>query len=282
MHDLSCFYNNQFPPLVKSGIPLNDLGLQRGYGIFDFLRVNHHIPIYVDDHINRFLHSAKVMRLPLWLSKDDIKSTLDQLIQKNNLPHSGVRILLTGGISKDGYQIDEPNFVMIQQPITPPSDHIYSKGYKMVSYEHQRQLAEVKTTDYLMAIWLQPWVKEMDADDILYHQNGSLLECPRSNFFIVLPNQTIVTPLLNILHGITRKHVLQVAQENGFVIEEREVGLTELNTAKEAFITSSTKRIIPITQIDDILFEQYTEKSVTSRLFTLLLQHENAVNRLRS
>lgn len=278
MNDLYCFYNNQFLPLVDAGIPLNDLGLQRGYGIFDFLRIKHQIPIYVDDHINRFLHSAKVMRLPLILSRDEIKSALHQLIQKNNLPHSGVRMLLTGGISKDGYQIAEPNLVLIQQPITPPSDHIYSKGYKLVSYQHQRQLAQVKTTDYLMAIWLQPWVREKEADDILYHHNGIISECPRSNFFIVLPNQTIVTPLQNILQGVTRMHILQVAKDNGLTIEEREISMTDVRLAKEAFITSSTKRIIPVAQIDDIEFEPYSAKSVTSHLFTLLLNHENLVN----
>ncbi len=282
MIDFCCFYMNQLLPLSEVGLPLNDLGVQRGYGIFDFLRINQFNPIYCNDHIKRFLASAKEMRLSVGKSEQEIQNIIHQLIQKNNLPHSGVRILLTGGISPDGYHIGEPNLILIQQPIIPPTDHMYSKEYKLVSYQHQRQLANVKTTDYLMAIWLQPWVKEREADDVLYHQNDWIRECPRSNFFIVLPNQTIVTPFDHILHGITRKQVLKVAMENGFAIEEREVNLTELRTAKEAFITSSTKRIIPVTQIDDILFEQYTEKSVTARLFTLLLQHENAVNRLTS
>ncbi len=101
----------------------------------------------------------------------------------------------------------------------------------------------------MMSIWLQPLLKEKQADDFLYHNNGIITECPRSNFFMVSPEGKIVTPANNILSGITRMKVLVLAS-NHLPIEERDIHIDELQTATEAFITSTTKQIIPVTRIN--------------------------------
>jgi len=277
MKDLICFSNNRFITLNEAGLPVTDLGVQRGYGIFDFLRIANNIPLFLDEHLERFFSSAKEMRLPVSETKEKLKHIIEQVIIKNDLPDSGIRILLSGGTSPDGYQIVHPNLVIVQQPITPPSDKIFQKGYKLVSYHHQRQLPHVKTTDYVMAIWLKPWVIERKADDVLYHQNGIVSECPRSNFFIVTKEKKIITPDRNILKGITRNVVLNLAVANGMEVEERDLSMEEIAHAKEAFITSSTKRIIPVAKIDDIIFEPCKQEDVTSQLFDLLLHKEKEI-----
>jgi D-alanine transaminase/branched-chain amino acid aminotransferase len=137
-------------------------------------------------------------------------------------------------------------------------------------------MPHVKTTDYLMAIWLQPWVKEQGADDVLYHHNGIVSEFPRSNFFLVADEKTLVTPAHHILHGVTRKQILQVAKAKGMNVIEKDISMEEIRSAKEAFISSSTKRVIPIRQLDEIRFAAYTAASVTAQLFGWLQQHEIA------
>jgi D-alanine transaminase/branched-chain amino acid aminotransferase len=265
--------NDRFVPEDQAALPVNDLGVQRGYGIFDFLRVSNGIPLFIDDHLDRFYHSAREMRLPVRQTKEELKGILSALLQKNNLPDAGVRILLTGGNSPDGYQVAAPSLVIIQQPLLPPSSNL-SQPCKLVTYQHQRQMPHIKTTDYLMAVWLQPWIKQMGADDVLYQQNGMVSECPRSNFFIVTGNHTIQTPASNILKGITRKQVLKVAAGQGILVEEKDISLEDIRMASEAFIASSTKRIIPVGQVDDIVFEAVSANPVTTRLFELLLQNE--------
>ena len=265
-------------PLSEAGLPVTDLIIQRGYGIFDFLRIANNIPIYLSDHLERFNASAKEMRMPLLKSTEEIKNIIIQLLYTNKQPNSGVRILLSGGISDDGYGITQPNLVLIQQPITPPSDLMNAKGYKLVTYAHQRQLPQVKTTDYLMAIRLQPWVKEKGANEVLYHQNGIITECPRSNFFIISNHQKIITPKNNILPGITRKQILLIAEQNGLPFEEKDISRSDIEGASEAFISSATKRIIPVAQVDDKVLQSLSKNSITSRLFYLLLAHEKKVN----
>lgn len=275
MKELISYINGQYLPFSEASLPVNDLGFQRGYGIFDFLRVEGKKPLYWEDHLDRFYHSAKEMRLPVGLNREALKEVIQTLIEKNVLPHSGIRIMLSGGASADGYTIQQPNLAIVQIPLPAPPDEMLLPGFKVVTYPHQRQMPQVKTTDYLMAIWLQPWVKEQGAADVLYRNGDMVSEFPRSNFFLVTNEEVIVTPADNVLHGITRKQIIQVARQSGYRVEERAVSMQEMATAKEAFMSSSTKRLIPIRQLDHIVFGPYGTSSVASRLFAFLRQHEN-------
>ena len=147
-------------------------------------------------------------------------------------------------------------------------------GIKLATYNYQRQIPGVKTTDYLMAVYLQPWMKEQGADDILYHDNGLIRECPRSNFFLVTDNNVLVTAKEDMLRGITRKNIIQVCKNEGIAFEELDLSLEVLKTAKEAFITSSTKRIIPVHQIDDIIYAPNYDDSIAKKIYDLLVKLE--------
>lgn len=261
-------------PYADAVLPGNDLGLQRGYAIFDFLRVAENVPLYIDDHLSRFYHSAAAMHLPVKESREDLKIAIGEMIQQNNMPSSGIKILLTGGASSDGYSIHSPNLLMVQQPMAEPPTSLVQPGYILFTYEYQRELPTVKTTNYLMAIRLQPWLREMGGNDVLYRMGNCVSECPRSNFFIITKDNKLVTPAENILPGITRKQLLGIAKENGIVVEERALTLPDIQMAKEAFISSSTKRIIPVAQVDNIRFPALQDQSVTHRLFGLFLQKE--------
>lgn len=271
-----CFYENDFTPLQSTGIQVTDLLVQRGYGIFDYLRVVEKTPLFLEAHLDRFYHSAATMRLEVGFTKPALTKIIQTLIEKNNFTYSGIRFILSGGDSEDGYQINQPRLIIIQQALTPPVNKIEATPFKLVSTDFQRQLASVKTTDYLMAIWLQPWMKSAGGNDILYHQAGWIRECPRSNVFFVLQNDTIVTPNEKMLLGITRKNIIEIAKENDFTIEERGIHLEELTQVKEAFITSSTKRITPVTFIDQIQLNPINENTVTTKIFNLLVKKELA------
>jgi branched-chain amino acid aminotransferase len=71
MSGLICFLNGRFIPLAEATIPVNDLGLQRGYGIFDFLRITDGVPLFLEDHLDRFYQSADKMRLSIPLNRDE-------------------------------------------------------------------------------------------------------------------------------------------------------------------------------------------------------------------
>lgn len=262
--------NNDFLPATQASVLITDLAIQRGYGIFDFFKTIDGEPAFFDDHLDRFYNSAAAMRLPIDKTREEIKALLYELIKKNELPDSGIKITLTGGYSEDGYAIGKPNMIITQQLLVL-SKEVNTAGIKLVTYPHQRQLATIKTLDYLMAIWLQPYIKDAGADDVLYHYNGIVKECPRANFFIVTQNNEVLTTGENVLKGIVRKQLLSMGG-NGFTVAERDVTLEDLRQCKEAFITSSTKNVLPVTAIDGKLIGNGTAGNVTMALAAKLKQ----------
>lgn len=261
--------NNQIYAENDAKINISDLAIQRGFGIFDFLKTVNGKAIFVEDHLDRFFNSSKEMNLEIGYTRAELLSTVANLMEANNLPNSGIKIILTGGYSPDGYAVVKSNLIITQVPFEI-KNYNDNEGLRLVTYNHQRQLPTVKTIDYLQAIRLHGFVKENNADDLLYHNNGQLCECPRANFFIVTDNE-IITPKSNILRGITRSKILKLNIE-GYTVVERDFTLEDLKNAKEAFVSSSTKNAHPVLAIDGVTIGNGTAGKVTKEINNCLLE----------
>lgn len=244
------FLNDDYFPADTASLRVADLSIQRGYGIFDFFKTIDRRPIFLDDHLDRFFRSAERLRLPIGRTREELKAVITGLQQRNDMADSGIRLTLTGGYPADGYSLATPNLIITQQPLQHHFSPDCPPPLRLITYSHQRQMPDTKTIDYLMAIWLQPLLLERNANDVLYHHDGIVTECPRSNFFIVTADGTLVTPARNMLKGITRMKVLRLAHET-MRVEERDIHVDELPAAKEAFITSTGRHIVPVSHIDD-------------------------------
>ena len=200
-------------------------------------------------------------------TKEQLHEILLDLLKKNNLSDSGIRMILTGGYSPDAYQPVTPNFIIQQNPLTI-TDSLTPKSVSIITHEFVRDIPEAKTINYTMGIWLQKKIKEQNADDVLYHMNGVVTEFPRCNFFIVTKDNTIVTPAKNALKGVTRKRILELF---GSRVVEGTVTLSDIRQAKEAFLTSSTKRIQAIVKMDGQLIGDGLPGAITTELLQGLL-----------
>ncbi|MDO9373702.1 MAG: aminotransferase class IV [Ferruginibacter sp.] len=230
----------------EAKVSIYDLAVQRGYGIFDFFKTINGEPVWLDDHLDRFYFSAAEMFMKVPVQRSELKKLLWKLMDKNNLPNSGVRLTLTGGESTNGYSLQCPSLLISQEPLVY-NKALFETGIRLVTFTHQRQLPHIKTIDYLQAIRLQPFIKEKGAQDILYHFNSTVLEGPRWNFFIVDERGEICTPATNILKGVTRKKIIE---HRNLHVKEIEIHPDELATTREAFITSTTKIVLPVLNID--------------------------------
>jgi branched-chain amino acid aminotransferase len=269
------FVNDQFLPLEKATLNVSDLAIQRGYGIFDFFKVQNHVPLFLDDYLDRFYNSASSMYLQGVPVREKLKEIIFELIRKNELADAGVKMILTGGYSPDGYQIARSNFIITEHTLTLPTPSQVEQGIKIITHEYRRDLPSVKTINYIVGVWLQKKVAEQKASDVLYHFENEVTEFPRCNFFIVNQDNTVITPYKNILKGITRKRLLELSDKNLKVIE-RTITLQDLKTAKEAFLTSTTKRILPIVQINEFVVGDGTAGKITRQLYNALRICENA------
>ena len=250
MNKTFVYLNGQIIEEEKACLHISDLSIQRGYGVFDFCKTINYTPLFIDDHINRFFHSAEIMRLPMNESKISLRSVINDLIKKNQIAYSGVRMILTGGYSTDGFEISTPNLIIQQKVLSPRSEDLFAKGIKLITHEYAREFAEAKTINYSMGIWLQQKIRHHHAQDVLYQKNGEVSELPRANFFIVTRNDVVVTSADNVLKGVVRMKTIGLAKKH-FKVEERNITMQDILQAKEAFISSTTKRILPVIQIDE-------------------------------
>lgn len=262
---LKFILNDQVIDQDKAMVHVSDLALLRGYGVFDFFRCVGLKPLYFHDHVERFFKSADALRLKSPVGRNRLKSMILEIIEENNIQNSGIRMVLTGGASDTGYSIGNPTLFVINEPINPlPIDH-FEKGIKLITHEYLRDLPEVKSINYLVGVYKLPEIKEKGALDLLFHSDGKISEVTRSNFFIVNQKNQLVTAGEGVLKGINRKHVISMAKER-FTVVERDLYLKELKTAKEAFITGTTKKVMPVSQIDDLVIGDGKPGTITSIL----------------
>jgi branched-chain amino acid aminotransferase len=175
-----------------------------------------------------------------------LKAIIHELVEKNNLKEGGIRMVLSGGVSPNHFSPAKVKIFIFAESLIFPAQEKYEKGIKLLSLEYVRPIAEIKTTNYAYPVWDSMRWKEAGAEDVLYHLNGNLSESSRSNFFIV-KDGVISTPDSHVLMGITRKNVIDLAGE----VQIRPISMQEALNADEAFITSTTKVLLPVTQIDE-------------------------------
>jgi branched-chain amino acid aminotransferase len=247
--DSLCFINGKIVRKSGARIGVDDLGLQRGYAVFDYARTYNGKLFHFLDYLERLRNSALALHLELPYSDEKIVEITTGLIRESTLKNPAIRLILTGGKAKESIGFDQPNFLIITEELPRHPGELYIYGGKLITFEYQRELPDVKTTNYLNFIRLDPLKQEKGAFSMLYYFQNRVTECPRDNFFIFV-GDTLVTPKDNVLQGITKKQILRLSREH-FSVEERELSLQQLSSAAEAFTSSTSKGIIPIVQIDD-------------------------------
>jgi branched-subunit amino acid aminotransferase/4-amino-4-deoxychorismate lyase len=263
MPGLFCYANNRFVPYATARIHISDLGLQRGFGIFDYMQeVNGKVPFF-DDYLDRFYSSANGLGMEVPLDRPLLKEKVYHLLRENKLVHSGIKLILTGGYSEDLYHPGQPNFFILNIPLEERTDAPVLP-LRLITLEYQRYLPEVKTLNYLPSVLLLPEMGRKGAADVLFHQQGRISETSRANFFMV-NNGRLVTPAVGILRGITRKHVLALAGEF-MEVEERDLYLQELDSCDEAFITGTSKPVAPVIQVGTVKIKEGETGPATRRL----------------
>lgn len=237
----------------EATISLNDVAVLRGYSAFEALRTYDRRPFHLHDHVERLYHSAALIELHLPYARKFIDDLVYEVIERNPYRHAAVRLLVTGGESEDGVlPADKPVLAVMITPLVERDMERFAKGVKLITSYLQRSMPEAKTSNYVAAIRALKEAARRDASDALFvNEHDHVLEGTRSNFF-VFRGDTLVTPGVGVLPGVTRKVVLDLA-EGRFPIEERPILLSELPEVDEAFITSSSKEITPVVRIDDVV-----------------------------
>ena len=265
------YYKGHWQNPEKVTVSVKDVGFLRGFGIFDFFRIMDGKPIFMSDHLDRFLSSASKMGLSHSYSKDSLASLILEIAAKSVDPCLGVKLVLTAGFSANGFDpIGEselyifPGVFSFAEPVN---------GMRLMSREYKREMADIKSLNYAFALREMPAVRAAGGDDLIYHTpEFGVSESSRSNLFYV-KDGVIHTPSDHILEGITRKKVIALASS----VYEVRVGpcsLADFIKADEVFTTGSTKRVLPIFSIDGKQIGNGKRGEVTSAVYEMLISSE--------
>jgi branched-subunit amino acid aminotransferase/4-amino-4-deoxychorismate lyase len=248
MDNLFTFINGEYIPFQQASIPVSDLIIQRGYGIFDFFLVKDGIPPYLSFHLDRFIHSAALLGLDLSYTKEELTDIVTRLIGKNSIRNSSVKIMLTGGVSPDDFTLAPAcsSLIVINKPFELKTPEAWIHGASLISCKYQREVPEAKTINYLRSVSLSRKLADTNAAEVLYTDRNWVRECSRSNIFYVKEG-CVFTPKTKMLAGVTRKRILALAEFN---VQDKDFKMEDLLAADEVFITSTTKGVLPIIRID--------------------------------
>lgn len=267
------YFNGDIIDIDSPVFKTNDLGLLRGFGLFDYFRTYNGIPFRWDDYWQRFENSARLLKLPLPVSQSEIEKVLADLHSMSGEKEVAFRFVLTGGYAPDSVHVVQPNLLIRTESLPQDNPAGRLKGIKVLPYEYVRDLPEVKTTNYVHMVLMADELKRQQAADLLFHKDGEVSELTRSNIFIFAGDK-LITSDRNILNGITRRVVIDLAKAH-FDVEIRAVSYKEVITADEVFTTSTTKWVMPVVQIGE-----HPVGSGMAGKRTLFLQElfENVVN----
>ncbi len=249
-----CYLNGHIVPESEANVGVLDIGLLRGFGIYEAMAVVHDTIFRFEEHVARFRKSADFLRITLPVNDTELKQIIFDLVEKNGLVHNRVNVkcILTGGHAIGGIDYDgsKPTFYIFLEEWRALDPSYYTNGASLIVEEHLRQYPQYKTTNYTTAARLQKDMKDAGALEILYTWKDSVLECATSNLFIVKDGM-LITAKDDILAGVTRNVVIELARKNNLTVDERVYSLTELFSADECFLTSSFKDVVPVVKVGD-------------------------------
>jgi len=245
------YVDGKFVPDSEAVFPINDLGLLRGYGCFDFMRTYNGKVIFIQEHVQRLFRSATQIGIGLPVSEAELARLVEDTLQRNPPVESSVRILVTGGSSPDFITPQgRPRMAIMVSPLAQYPQSWYQEGAKIVTVLYTRAIPGTKSIDYIRAILVLAEARQKGAIEAVYIDPGNQVrEGTTSNIFAFIGDR-LVTPGTGILNGITRQKVLGLAEDR-YPVDIRDIHRDELVQADEVFITSSNRLIVPIVRVDD-------------------------------
>lgn len=247
------YVNGEFVSEEKAFVSALDLGVLRGYGVFDYVQVYGGKPFHLMDHLQRLMWSADQVELTLPFGLEELERLAGELLSKNAPIDAGIRLVVTGGVSGQDQLLpaESANLMMLFHPFTPSPEKYYTRGMKVITTPLLRLLPGVKTTNYMPAIFATRKAKKMGFDDAVYvNDKSEVLEGMISNAFFFKKGTLITSDSDQIVKGVTRAVILDLAKPY-FPIELRSLKLSELKDCEEAFLCSSRKEVAPLVQIND-------------------------------
>jgi D-alanine transaminase len=249
------YLNGQFMPMEEARIPVLDRGFIFGDGVYEVIPVYSRHPFRLEEHLRRLQASLDAIRLRNPHPADEWARLIRRLVELNETHDQSVYLHVTRGVAKRDHAFPPgavPTVFMMSNPLSTPPRQQVDNGVGAVTAEDNRWLrCDIKSISLLPNVLLRQFAVDADCVETVLIRDGALTEGAASNVFAVRAGVLLTPPKTNLmLPGITYDVVLELARANGMICEVRQVTVSELRTADELWLTSSTKEVLAITRLD--------------------------------
>ncbi len=243
-------------PIEEACIPVLDRGFIFGDGVYEVIPVYSRKPFRLNSHLHRLQHSLDGIRLQNPHTNNQWRHLFAQLIEHNHGNDQSIYLHITRGVAKRDHAFPknvEPTVFMMSNPLLAPPQELYTTGIAAITAVDNRWIrCDIKAISLLPNVLLRQQAIDAGALETVLLRDGFLTEASASNIFVVKNNVLLAPPKNHLmLPGITYDVILELAAENNIDHEVRDITEDELRDADEILLTSSTKEVMSITQLDN-------------------------------
>jgi branched-chain amino acid aminotransferase len=246
---------------LRSTCDFNAEILVKGISIYEVLRVEGGIPVFLREHIERFFSSARLEKVTLDVSEKFIRQAIRNLISENRMARGNIKFLF----SQD--KTGERRFMAWVTPFFYPAEQHYRQGVVVGRMPGERENPNAKKSLPELRRKADELRKEKGWWEVIYvNRKGFVTEGSRSNVFFVREDRLETPEITLVLPGITRAKVLQLARDNGIRAIEKQIPLAALSSYDACFLTGTSPKLLPVKQWDGFSF------SVDNAVMRLLMK----------
>lgn len=259
MSELLIYYNGEYVPQSQATTSVYDHGFLYGDGVFEGIRAYNGGVFKLDEHVDRLYDSARAIALEIPISKEEMSEAILETLRKNNLRDAYIRPIVSRGVGDlglDPRKCAKPNIFIISQEWGAMYGDLYEVGLTAVSVTTRRNAPDalspnIKSLNYLNNILAKIEANEKGGDEAIFlDNNGYVCEGSGDNIFVIKNGKVVTPPTISNLKGITRATAIELLKGLNYDISVENIGLFDLYTADEIFVTGTAAEAAPIVKVD--------------------------------
>lgn len=274
------YVNGRYQPIATPAVRVEDRGLQFADGVYEVIKCLGGRPCDLERHLNRLERSLAALAIPMPASRRALRAIIAQTLRRNGLRDALVYLQIDRGAAPRNHLFPvgaEPTLIVtVRRPHFPKPGEL-AKGVSVVTMPDQRwKRCDIKSVSLLANVLARQEAAKAGCREVwLYDHDGLVTEGSGSNAYLVDGDGRIQTRPLGpeILGGVTREVVLELARADGIEVLERPFAVAEALSAREAFLTSTSSMVLPVTTIDGRTVANGRPGSVTRRLMERYRDH---------
>ena len=278
--NIKIYINGEFHLRDNAKISVFDSGFLLGDGVCESFRLHNGHLCFIDEHINRLINGARELSIDINKTKNELIELIKSTVSINNM-HSNchIRMIISRGLKKTPYQHPNANVGPISIVIIPEyklaDQKVNERGLNLKSVNiirgtKQNQNPNINSLSKFNCIAACIEGDKLGGDEALMLDiNGNVSTCNSTNFFIVKEKEVWTSTGDYCLKGITRQNIIEICNDEGIPVFEKNYTLNDVYTADEAFITGTFAGVIPATTIDDKQLSNGIRGKITEKLYHL-------------